>query len=378
MPLNPKYKTIIELGLLLGFAILIAIAVSAGITLFLGGSRHPTVAVTTGSMLPIYNGFQDGEYTEIYPFRGDILLVKKIPIESIEVGDVIVFNTTNVSDPVVHRVVAKWQHNGEYFFITNGDNNLLPDNWEDVEGTISGDKVFGVVVLRIPHIGWFLLVVQTTFGKIIILALAVLILFVGDESEEEASSIKKKQNFIHQEENTNLLSKIKVIGTKIIQNKSYLYVFLALMILILFLSANLLGSLVNPPSVKLYRIEDESRIANLILAPSSLSVSGNKDPYSWKDHTNQTIFFFPVQIEIQSGGIFNNIDRIEIRVNETKGLYRWTTVYNFIGTRIFEGAIIAVMDSNTIANASVSVTMYSRGLLAASPQSHSFSIILRS
>ncbi|UCG90768.1 MAG: signal peptidase I [Candidatus Heimdallarchaeota archaeon] len=370
LPLNPKYKTIIELALLLGFAVLIAIAVSAGITFFLGGSRHPTVAVTTGSMLPIYNGFQDNMNTEIYPFRGDILLVKKVPIESVKVGDVIVFNTTNDDGepPIVHRVVATWEDKGEYFFKTNGDNNLQPDSWKT-----TGNDVIGVVVFRIPHIGWFLLVVQTTFGKIIILALAVLILFVGDESEEETITNKNKQNFPHQEKNTSLLSKIKVIGTKIIQKKSYIYAVLVLMIIVSFLGSNLLSSFLYPPSVKLYRTEDESRVANLIVSPSPLFT-----PYHWEDYTNKTTFFFHIQIEIQSGGIFNNVDRIEIRVNETKGLYRWTTVYNFIGTRVFKGAIIAVMDRNTITSALVSVTLYSRGLLASSPHSYYFSIILRS
>ncbi|MFX1285292.1 MAG: signal peptidase I [Promethearchaeota archaeon] len=371
MPLNPKYKTIIELGLLLGFAILIAITVSAGITFFLGGSRHPTVAVTTGSMLPIYNGFQDNVNTDIYPFRGDILLVKNVPIESIKVGDVIVFNISNDDNepPIVHRVVATRYNGSEYFFETWGDNNGYPDR----NFKTTGNDVIGVVVFRIPHIGWFLLVVQTTLGKIIILILAILILFVGDESEEETSPNVKEQSVDQHEEDFRVILKIKAIFTKVIQKRSYSYAIITLMIITLFLGSNLLSSFVYSPSIKLYRIEDESRVTNLILASSPLSTS-----YCWQDLTNQTIFFFTIQIEIQSGGIFNNIDRIEIRVNETKGLYRWTTVYNFIGTRIFKGAIIAAMESNTITNASVSVTLFSRGLLASSPQAHSFSITLRS
>ena len=371
MPLNPKYKTIIELGLLLGSAIIMAIAISVGITLFLGESSHPTVAVTTGSMLPIYNGFQDSDREnddDIYPFRGDILLVKKVPIESIEVGDVIVFETPSVSDPVVHRVVAKWQQNDIFIFKTNGDNNLTPDPWE-----VPGDKVFGIVVFRIPHIGWFLLVVQTTVGKIIILALAVVILFIGDDSEENSSSNEKEQDMTHNNDNTGLTSKILTMGTKVIQKRSYIYAVLALVTIISFLGVNLLSSFVDSPSIKLYRIGDESRNNNLVISPATLS-SSNK----WKDYTNQTFFFFPIQIEIRSGGIFNNIEKIEIRVNNTKGLYRWTTVYNFIGTRVFEGAIIAAMNNSVISNVFVSVSMYSRGLLASSPQSFNFTLTLHS
>ena len=141
----------------------------------------------------------------------------------------------------------------------------------------------------------------------------------------------------------------------------------------MFLGINLLSSFVNSPSIKLYRIGDESRTNNLVISPSTLS-SSNK----WEDYTNQTFFFFPIQIEIQSGGIFNNIEKIDIRVNNTKGLYRWTTVYNFIGTRVFEGAIIAAMNNSVTSNVFVSVSMYSRGLLASSPQSFNFTLTLQS
>lgn len=351
-----------------------AVALSFGIPVFfLGGSSHPTVAVTTGSMLPIYNGFQDDEYTDIYPFRGDILLVKKVPIESIEVGDVIVFDTPRVSDPVVHRVVGKWEKNDTLIFKTNGDNNEHVDSWE-----VHGDEeiIHGVVVLRIPHIGWFLLVVQTTFGKIIILALAVLILFIGDDSEENVSGKSKKLEETDQQGSRSWISKINIIGRKVIQRKSYIYVLLALVIIVLFLANNLLNSFLSPPSIKLYRMEDVQRDANLILSPSPLVSNYQYD--HWEEQTNQTVYFFPIQIEIKSGGIFNNIDRIEIRVNETKGIYRWNTVYNFVGTRVFKGAIIVVMNSSSIVIASVSVSLYSRGLFASSPQYMNFSTSLRS
>lgn len=328
-------------------------------------------------MLPIYNGFQDddkGTDNDIHPFRGDILLVKKVPIESLEVGDVIVFNTTNNNrePPVVHRVVAIWQDDGEYFFKTNGDNNLGPD--PESSWITTGNDVIGVVVFRIPHIGWFLLVVQTTVGKLIVLALAILVLFVGDDSEEEKNSVdKKKLDTTDENDSVALISRIKNLGTKIIEKKSYTYAVLALGLIIIFLGSNLLSSFLYSPSVKIYRYNDDSQTANLIESPSTLSLS-----YLLTNYGNQTAYFFPVLIEIQSGGIFNNIHRIEIRVNETKGLYRWNTVYNFIGIRVFKGAIIAVMEGDSTSKVSVSVTVFSRGFFASSPQLLSFNITLRS
>ncbi|MFX1517635.1 MAG: signal peptidase I [Promethearchaeota archaeon] len=368
MPLDSRYKSIVEVVVLLGLAILMAVALSVGITIFLGGSSHPTVAVTTGSMLPIYNGFQDDERTDIYPFRGDILLVKKVPIDTIEVGDVIVFDTPTVSDPVVHRVVAKWQENDSYIFKTNGDNNQYVDSWE-----VLGEDIHGVVVFRIPHIGWFLLVVQTTAGKILILALAVLILFVGDDSEEDTPSGRESEN-IHLQDPSSLISSIYSFGKRLKRKKSLVYAILASFIVILFLTINFLGMIQYPTSVKLYRFDDESRVANLLISSTPLPPSS----YSWKEYPNRTVYFFPIQIEVQSGGIFNNIDRIEIRVNETEGIYRWNTVYNFIGTRVFEGGIIAVMNSSSFVTASISVSLYSRGFFASSPQHMTFTTSLRS
>lgn len=324
-------------------------------------------------MLPIYNGFQNDDNfdNEIYPFRGDILLVKKVPIETIEVGDVIVFNTTNdkSTPPVVHRVIAIWEINGDYFIETNGDNNEGPDKSFDT----TGNDVLGVVVFRIPHIGWFLLVVQTTLGKVIILAFAVLILFIGDDSEEEDAPSSEELRDTAQQDTNNLVSYILAIGKRILRNKSYRYALLALVIFFMFLSVNLSSLFLYSPSVRLYRIDDESLIANLMESPSPLF-----SRYGWEEYDNQTVFFFPIQIEVQSGGIFNNIDRIEIRVNETKGIYIWNTVYNFIGTRVFEGGIIADMNSSSIIHAAISVSLYSRGFFASSPQTTSFTISLRS
>ena len=184
MPLNRRVKVGIEIGFLIGTAIVIALGVSIGFTAYLGNPKHPYVAVTTGSMIPIYNGFFElHESDDIIPFQGDILIVRNIPTSSIQVGDVIIFSTAQVADAVVHRVVAIWEENGTYFLKTKGDNVNQPDNWSD--GITTGDDIHGVVVFRVPHIGWFLLVVQTPFGRILLLAIAFLVLFFGDDSEEE-------------------------------------------------------------------------------------------------------------------------------------------------------------------------------------------------
>lgn len=418
MPLNRRVKVGIEIGLLICTAIVIALGVSIGFTAYLGNPKHPHVAVTTGSMMPIYNGFlipnPEHEFDDIIPFQGDILIVRNIPTSSIQVGDVIIFNTTQVADAVVHRVVTIWEKNGTYYFKTKGDNNDQPDNWND--GITTGDNIHGVVVFRVPHIGWFLLVIQTPLGRILLIALAFLVLFIGDEEEEEE---KSETNLVNQNKgessyeqkkldedekiqelgmkNTNMTPQLyylkfsgfaRDIPTKIIHSKKYFYSSLALLIIIFFLVSNLFYGMTSSPSIKLFPLNDESKTQNLLLSTNSslqtLSITQNRDlpSYYWfqEDNTSET-YLFPIQIEIRSGGIFNNINKIEIisRVNGTEGFYQWNIVYNFIGTRTFKGGIIAFLNPVTgVYFADISLTLYSRGLLASAPKVFEFPLNLDS
>ena len=60
------------------------------------------------------NGISKDEFAE-FPFKngfnkGDIIVLKGKKPEYIEVGDVIVFWSAK-RDPIIHRVVRKWQEN---------------------------------------------------------------------------------------------------------------------------------------------------------------------------------------------------------------------------------------------------------------------------
>ncbi len=420
MPLNRRVKVGIEIGLLIGTAIVIALGVSIGFTAYLGNPKHPHVAVTTGSMIPIYNGFfEEYDDGDIIPFQGVILIVRNTPTSSIQVGDVIIFNTTEITDDIVHRVVAIWEENGTYYFKTKGDNNDQPDNWND--GITTGDNIHGVVVFRVPHIGWFLLVIQTPLGRILLIALAFLVLFIGDEEEEdeEEEEEKSETNLVNQNKgessyeqkkldedektqelgmkNTNMTPQLyylkfsgfaRDISTKIIHSKKYFYSSFALLIIIFFLTSNLFCGLTSSPSIKLFPLNDDLKTQNLLLSTNSslqtLDITQNKNlpSYYWfqEDNTSET-YLFPIQIEIRSGGIFNNINRIEIisRVNGTEGFYQWDIVYNFIGTRTFKGGIIAFLNPvNGVYFADISLTLYSRGLLASTPKVFEFPLMLDS
>ncbi|MBW2978439.1 signal peptidase I [Candidatus Woesearchaeota archaeon] len=85
---------------------------------------------------------------------GDIMVLKGLPPENIQVGDIIVFNTYR-PDPIIHRNIKIWQENDQYYFQTKGDHNLESISSKTLNETkISSDKLIGKAVFRIPYLGW--------------------------------------------------------------------------------------------------------------------------------------------------------------------------------------------------------------------------------
>jgi len=146
---------------------------------FLLGTTHPIVAVVSGSME------HDGKFDDwwavqqeyYYKFniskeeflsfkfkngfnKGDIMiLVGKNPT-TINVGDVIVFNG-GITDPIIHRVIRKWEENGKIYFQTKGDHNMQS---MQLESRIPESQVVGEAFFRIPLLGyikiWFVNLLQ--------------------------------------------------------------------------------------------------------------------------------------------------------------------------------------------------------------------------
>lgn len=140
---------------------------------FLLSTTHPVVAVVSESMT--HNDNFDGWWGkagswyserqisksafEKFPLKsgfdkGDIMVLKGKKPENIKVGDVVVFWSSK-RDPIIHRVVKKWQENDVYYFQTKGDNNpgMLKTPAVD-ETNISQEQIVGNAVIRIPLLGW--------------------------------------------------------------------------------------------------------------------------------------------------------------------------------------------------------------------------------
>ena len=173
--------------------VLIKFVVYPGLGLILHTS-HPIVAVVSSSMehkgnfdawwdnagnwytqnnitkeqfadFPLRNGFN----------KGDIIILRGKNAANITVGNIIVFISHREKpkqDPIIHRVVRKWEADGKYYFQTKGDNyrtNRDSMNACDAAGCVNEidireDQVIGTTVIRIPLLGyvkiWFVELVK--------------------------------------------------------------------------------------------------------------------------------------------------------------------------------------------------------------------------
>ncbi|MGN1327726.1 MAG: signal peptidase I [Clostridia bacterium] len=92
------------------------------------------VAIASGSMEP-----------ELYV--GDVAVIKKCNGNDIQEGDIIEYQMEGYT--VIHRVKHKNQKNGQFIFITQGDNN----DTEDSE-PVSEEQVIGKVIFKIRFLGY--------------------------------------------------------------------------------------------------------------------------------------------------------------------------------------------------------------------------------
>ena len=81
---------------------------------------------------------------------GDIIILKGKKTQDIEVGDILVFRG-GTPEPIIHRVVKKWESSGTYYFSTKGDRNSGQRNEEK---EISQDRILGIGLFRIPYFGY--------------------------------------------------------------------------------------------------------------------------------------------------------------------------------------------------------------------------------
>ncbi|MFW9987365.1 MAG: signal peptidase I [Candidatus Odinarchaeota archaeon] len=153
-------------------------------------TNSPMVVVVSGSMEPNL-------------LKGDLLILKgkdpvTIKVGTIEgkEGDIIVFDARNLpgftsypNDPIVHRVIDKYNDSG-LFFRTKGDANTFPD-----PGWVPESRILGVVCGRIPYLGWvkILLTDSGLLTPLLVIVSALLIIsIIWDFVKKEDNDVKGK------------------------------------------------------------------------------------------------------------------------------------------------------------------------------------------
>ena len=81
---------------------------------------------------------------------GDIIILKGKKPQDIQIGDIIVFRGST-PEPIIHRVVKKWEAGGIYHFSTKGDHNA---GQRPEETEISQDRIVGTGYFRILYVGY--------------------------------------------------------------------------------------------------------------------------------------------------------------------------------------------------------------------------------
>ncbi len=141
-------KTVLIIGIIAG-----SILGSYGLICLLWNTDTPITVVEGTSM-------------ETTLYEGDILFVKK-PRDlgtiqngshTAKTGDILVFYSPVMKFLVVHRVIDKNYSNGKWYFNTQGDNDVTPDNLDPHiygfgGGYLPEDYIKGIVIGSIPWIG---------------------------------------------------------------------------------------------------------------------------------------------------------------------------------------------------------------------------------
>ena len=133
---------------------------SLGLQFYLG-TTTPLLAVESGSMEPTL-------------YRGDLVVVRGVIPESLQVGDIIIFQSSMSDVPVVHRIVDISHSGGELQFTTKGDNNLTAD-----PSLVPASDVLAKVVGSIRYLGFITLILILPGGLFFIVFLVAIFLLTS-------------------------------------------------------------------------------------------------------------------------------------------------------------------------------------------------------
>ncbi len=178
-------KSRVGIGTILGIILCIILipALVVNITLIVKSFLYPEEVpsfmgykpfiVLTGSMEPVF-------------YSGDLVMVKEVEADSLQVGDVIAFREGTAV--ITHRIVQVEGADQELRFITKGDNNNVNDR-----RPVTVEQLEGVYLYRISKLGNFAMFMQTPVGMALFIALPLVSFILYDILRRTLFERKKAQ-----------------------------------------------------------------------------------------------------------------------------------------------------------------------------------------
>jgi signal peptidase len=130
----------------------------------------PVMVVPSTSMVPTLN-------------VGDIVFVKGVDPSTITVGTIIIFRSPMGSIDIIHRVIGISKQGDKLYFETRGDHNPVADPWQ-----VPAENVKGVLVGKIPYIGYVTLALSGPVGYVVIAFLIFLMIVFEYYDSKRAKS----------------------------------------------------------------------------------------------------------------------------------------------------------------------------------------------
>lgn len=138
----------------------------------------------------------------------DVVLNKRVDKpENIEIGDIITYissSSTSEGMTITHRVIEiNKLDNGNYEYLTQGDNNSTPDSLY-----VPFDKVIGREVLIIPKLGKIQFIIASKKGWLLLILIPIFLYLIKDIFKIfELLNLRKKVNIVTEEEPDDTLQK---------------------------------------------------------------------------------------------------------------------------------------------------------------------------
>ena len=121
-------------------------------------------------------------------YKDDLVIVKKCKMQELQKGDIITFKQDDRT--ISHRMIAITQEDGEFKFITKGDNNDILD-----KETVEMKDVYGKVLFSVKKIGKFIHYIQNVRGliNIVIFIVIIYVLISLRDNQKNSRKIKRKK-----------------------------------------------------------------------------------------------------------------------------------------------------------------------------------------